>query len=71
MFHWHKDKNEAWGQNKIGKSKQIKFTSYMNFKNTCKMVMIISEVVNGSGFILRCLAWDIMKTFLSLEVYFY
>lgn len=43
----------------------------MNFKNTCEIVMIISEVDNSSGLILRCLAWDIMKTFVSLEVYFY
>lgn len=43
MFPWHKDKNETWGQNNNDNSKQIKFTSHMNFKNTYKTVTIISE----------------------------
>lgn len=33
--------------------------------------MIISELVNGSGLILGCLAWDMMKIFVSGEVHFY
>jgi len=70
MFHRHEDKNEAWGQNNKDNRKQVKFTSYMNFKNTYKPVTIISEVVNDSGLILGCLAWGVMKTLVSPEVYF-
>lgn len=71
MLHWRGDKNEAWGQNNKDNNKQIKFTSHINFKNTYKNITIISEVVNDSGFILGRFAWDITKTLVSPEVYFY
>lgn len=43
----------------------------MNFRNAYKIIIIILEAVNDSGFILGCLAWDILKTLVSREVYLY